>query len=235
MRVRELAVLSLSVSVALAAAGCAGSKRAEMANAEASKDVKPSEYSDALGSWTRESKVYAKLETRLIVNATYRSGAFREAYVDEYARRYLLASGERDDLRRRELNDAQTYHEFFFAAYTVESRWNDFSKRSSMWRLRLFDDKGASVEPLVVTRVKQDDPVLHAFYPYFSLWTRGYVVKFPREGLSPDSKTLRLQLTSAIGAAELEYARTNADREPPVRVQTGETAVAPAPAPAPSP
>jgi len=211
----------------LAAIGCA-KPRAKMANAEDSKDVKASEYSQALGSWSREAKVYQKLETRLIVNATYRSGAFRDAYVDEYARRYLLADGERDEMKRREHSDADTYHEFFFAAYTVESRWNDFSKRNTMWRLRLYDDKGNSVEPLVVTKVKQDDPVLHAFYPYFSLWTRGYTVKFPRSGLADDAKSLRLQLTSAVGAAELEYPRSGADTTAPVRVKAGETAAAPA-------
>lgn len=224
MRVRRELVLV----VLLVAAGCT-KPRAKMANAEDSKDVKAGEYHRALGDWSRESKVYSKLETRLIVNATYRSGKFRDSFVDEYARRYLLADTERDEMKRREHADSDSYHEFFFAAYTVESRWNDFSKRNTMWRLRLYDDKGNSVEPLVVTKVKQDDPVLKAFFPYFSMWTRGYVVKFPRGGLADDSKTLRFQITSPVGQAELEYARAGADTTAPVRVQAGETAAAPLP------
>lgn len=227
MRRLEILVLAALVAAPLVS-GCG--KRAKMANAGATADVKPSEYRAALDRWTREQKVYQSLETRLLVNATYKSGAFRDAWVDENARRQVLSDADRDELKRREHDAADSYHEFFFAAYTQETRWNDFSRRDSIWRLRLFDDKGGSVEPLVVTRVKQDDPVARAFYPYFSLWGRGYVVKFPRAGLAEDSKTLRLQMTSAVAAAELEYSREGADTTAPVRVEkTGNTAVAPAP------
>lgn len=226
MRRLELLILAALVA-APALSGCA-KKRADMANGKATADVKPSEYDAALDKWTREQKVYQSLETRLLVNATYKSGAFRDAWVDENARRQVLSDADRDELKRREHDAADSYHEFFFAAYTQESRWNDFSRRDSIWRLRLFDDKGGSVEPLVVTRVKQDDPITRAFYPYFSLWGRGYVVKFPRAGLAEDSKTLRLQMTSAIAAAELEYSREGADTTAPVRVEnTGNTASAP--------
>lgn len=217
-------------------AGC-GPKRSEMGNGKVTSDVKPSQYSDALKEWSRNEKVYQQLETRLIVSATYRSGAFRDAYIDEYARRYLLSDNERDAMRKREHDAASTYQEFFFAAYTPESRQNDFSRRNSMWRIRLFDDKGNSVDPLVVTKQKDNDPVLHAFFPYFSLWTKGYVVKFPRAGLDETSKTLRLQISSATGATEMTYDKTHADTSNPVRVendgQTVSAVTTPAPTPAP--
>jgi hypothetical protein len=215
-----------------------------MANANATADVKPSEYREALNRWSGTEKVYDKLETRLIVSSTYKSAAFRDAWADEYSRRYLLSDADRDELKRREHADAESYHEFFFAAYTPESRWNDFSKRESIWKLRLFDDAGNSTEPLVVTKIKNDDPKLHAFFPYFTLWTKGYIVKFPKSGLSSDSKSLRIQFASALGAAELTLDRSGADTASPVRVENGggstasvapvpAAVVAPAPAPAP--
>lgn len=206
-----------------------------MANGNATADVKPGEYDAALKRWTGSEKVYEQLETRLIVSSTYKSGAFRDAWSDEYARRYLLSDAERDEVKRREHADADSYHEFFFAAYTPESRWNDFSKRESIWKVRLFDDAGNSVEPLVVTKVKNDDPKLHAFYPYFTLWTKAYVVKFPKGGLSADSKSLRLQFSSALGAAEIAMDRSGADTPSPVRVEGGGSSTASAGSPAPAP
>lgn len=206
------AVLSLA-----AAAGCGG--RRSMSNAPATADVKAGDYRSALKRWSGQHKSYEKLETRLIVSATYKSGAFRDAWSDEYSRRYLLSDTQRDDLKRSELSDAEAYHEFFFAAYTPESRWNDFSRRESIWKVRLFDDAGNEAEPLVVTKVKNDDPKLKAFYPYFTLWTKGYTVKFAKNGLSPDSKTLKLQLTSAVAAAEITFDRQGADMPVPVRVE----------------
>ena len=227
MRSEVVAVL-LGLSVAAAAAGCGGRK--SMANAPATADVKAREYDAALKRWSGQHKAYEKLETRLLVTATYKSGAFRDAWSDEYARRYLLSDSERDELKRSELSDAEAYHEFFFAAYTPESRWNDFSKRDSIWKVKLFDDAGNQSEPLVVTKVKNDDPKLHAFFPYFTLWTKGYTVKFAKSGLSPDSKTLRLQITSAVAAAEISFDRQGADMSVPVRVDNaGPTASAPAP------
>lgn len=190
-----------------------------MANASATADVQQGEYPDALSRWSGTDKAYEKLETRLIVSATWKTGAFREAYADEYARRYLLSDAERDDLKRREYLDGESYHEFFFAAYTPESRWNDFSKRDSIWKLRLYDEEGNFVDPLVVTKVKNDDPKLHAFYPYFTLWTKGYVVKFPKSGLAPAPKSVRLQFASALGAAEIEYDGVGAAAPAPVRVE----------------
>ena len=225
----------ICLAVLLAASLGACSSRKGMQNATATADVKPGEYKEALDRWSGTQKVYEQLETRLIVNTTWKSGAFRDAYTNEYARRYLLSDAERDDLKRREHADAEAYHEFFFSAYTPEPRWNDFSKRESIWKIRLFDDAGNSVEPLVVTKVKNDDPKAKAFYPYFSMWTRGYVVKFPKTGLSGDSKSLKIQFTSAFGAAEIALDRSGADTAAPVRVEKdggGSTAaVAPAPAP----
>lgn len=233
MRLDRFAAALLSAALAASLAGC-GSRRG-MAGAEKTADVKPSEYNAALARWSGSEKVYEKLETRLIVSSTYKSGAFRDAYADEYARRYVLSDAEREDLKRREHADADTYHEFFFAAYTPENRWNDFSKRESIWKVRLYDDAGNSVEPLVITKVKNEDPKLHAFFPYFTLWTRGYVAKFPKTGLSPDTKTLRIQFASALGAAEIEVDRAGADTPTPVRVDAGGSTASVAPAATPAP
>ncbi len=226
--------LIAALVLCLAATAC-GPKRASMAGANATADVKPESWKKSLGHWTRGQKVYDHLETRLLVNATWECGAFADAYADEYARRYVLNDQAREEFRKRQEADAQSYHTFFMSAYTVEGRWNDFSKRDSIWRVRLYDDKGASVEPLVINKVKDDDPVLHEFFPYFTLWTRGYILKFPKDGLSPDSKTLKLQLTSAIGAAELSYDRAGAETPKMERATVPETVGAAAPAPVAAP
>ncbi len=218
MRWPDRPTLWIAALAAIAASGCGGA-RSRMANAAATADVRPKDYGRAHTEWTRTEKVYDGLETKLLATATYRSAAFRDAYVDEYARRYLLSEPARDEMNAREHAEAERYHELFFAAYTGETRWNDFSKRTSIWKLRLFDDQGAYVEPLVVSKIPDDDPITRAFYPQFTPWTRGYLVKFPRPGLSEASKTLRLQVASAIGAAEMTFDRTKADTPAPARAE----------------
>lgn len=229
------AVKRLLLLPILATALACGAKREDLGNSRATADVKPSEYDKALERWSTEDKVYQALETRIIVDATWKSGAFREAYVGEYARRYLLSEGERDSMLKKELDAASTYQEFFFAAYTDESRTNDFNKRNTIWRVRLFDDKGGFTDPLVISKQKDDDPVLHAFFPYFSIWKHGYDVKFAKNALSPDTKTLRLQLTSAIADALLTFDANGADVPSPVRVDAGGAVSAASPIPVATP
>src|SRR5205814_9210088 len=123
------------IAAFFASAAACGPHRSSMAGAKATADVKESSWNGALARWTRGEKVYDHLETRLIASATWESGAFKEAYSAEYARRYVLNDAAREDFRKREESDAQSYYSFFFAAYTLDSRWNDFSKRDSIWRI----------------------------------------------------------------------------------------------------
>lgn len=225
--------IGLAALLALTLGGCAS--RAKMAGAKATADVKPTRYEQALGHWTRTRKDYNHFETRLIVSATWRNGAFAEAWTDEYARLYLLDDTAREQMRKREESDAQSYQTFFFAAYTPKRDWNDFSKRSSIWNVRLFDDKGNFTEPLVITKVKKDDPVLHAMFPFYDPWNTAYTVKFAKDALAPDTKTLTLRFTSAVGAAELTYDTAGADQPPMERAAVpGAVSVAPAATPTPA-
>jgi len=208
------------------------------ANGPAMAEAKPTKWGRALDAWTHTEKVYKDFETRLIVTATYRSEALRDSYVEEYARRYRLSEEEKEKMARREHDAGTTYQEFFIAAYTGNSRENDFNRRNSIWKLRLKDDKGNFVDPLTITRQKDDDPVAHSFYPYFSEWSRAYLVKFPRAGLADDSKTITLTLSSATADATLVYDRTHADTSAPgvhVELETAVSAASPVPSAIPAP
>lgn len=184
--------------------GCAA-KRAE---------VKPSQidYLATLNQWTKAQKVYDGLDTKLHIYVTYKTWAFRMAYVDEYAKRYLLDETQKKDLleREREVNDR--FNEFFIAAYTPDARWNDFDKKGSIWTIYMEDDKGNRLRPIEVKKVDETDPLIREFFPYLGLWSLGYVVRFPKYlpvGDEPfpgkDVKSFNLIVAGVLGRAELQW------------------------------
>lgn len=182
----------------------------------AKKSVKPEEvrpeYADVLNRLTKGTKVYQGLETILYMTATYKTMDFRRAYVDRYVKSYQLEESYRSALLEREKEEDEKYNEVFFTAYTPESRWNDFDRTDSVWRLYLEDGSGARLIPVSVRRVDSSDPLIREFFPYFDLWSYGYAVKFPKYSETgtepiPGEKTeyLKLVVTGILGHGEVEW------------------------------
>src|SRR3970040_2754591 len=66
------------------------------------KAIKPSlGYFDILPQVTKHKKVIDNLDSKLFVYATYKSWPFREAYVEEYARRYQMDDNQKEKLKEK--------------------------------------------------------------------------------------------------------------------------------------
>lgn len=189
--------------------GCAAKK-------EAVKPEPAKDYFAVLNQWTRSQKVYDNLETKLYVYSTYKSWKWREAYVDEYAKRYVFDAVQKENILAREKETNEKFNEFFLSIYTPEIKWNDFDKKDSIWNIYLEDDKGERTAPIEITRVDENNPLTREFFPYMDLWSYGYIVKFtkylPTGGEpfpSPSSKSVKLIITGAVGKAQLEWKPEN--------------------------
>ena len=201
------ALCSVFLAVLLAAAALTGCSK---------KSVEPEkprpDYSKVLNAETRSAKIYSGLDAVLFITATYKTMDFREAYVDTYAKGYEVDPSYLAALLERERDENDRYNEIFFAAYTSESRLNDFDKRDSVWRLYLDDSEGNRLTPVSVTKLDPADPVLRKFFPYFDQWSSGYIVRFPKYSVSgtepipgPQTKFLKLVVTGVMGRGELEW------------------------------
>ncbi len=197
-------VLLVFLLLSLAMAGCS------------KKTVRPEEprpeYSKVLDKETRSAKIYSGLDAMLFMTATYKTMEFREAYVDLYVKGYEVDQTYREALLERARDDNDKYNEIFFTAYTPESKWNDFDRRDSVWRLYLEDNEGNRLIPVSVTRVDAADPLVKRFFPYFDPWSSGYLVRFPKYSVTgtepipgPKTEFLRLVVTGIMGRGEIEW------------------------------
>lgn len=196
-----LAAFSAVVLLAFLFSGCA-----------ARKETYRKAYNATLDRWTRTANVYEGMEMRLHMNATFKDISFRRAYIDRYAERYSVAEGYKAALNEKETSASDEYNEFFITASTPQERWNDFDRADSVWKLYLEDSSGAKLSPVSIVKVDPSDPLLREFFPHFDLWSRGYVVKFPKyseTGEAPipsaDTEYLKLSVTGILGKGELVW------------------------------
>ena len=168
------------------------------------------DYSSVLKTWTRSTKVYGSLDTKLFIDATLHSPEFRRVFALAFPDIY----GQGGEVTRRELVDLsggiEQYVNFFISAYTAETKWNDFNQPDSIWRLTLSSNEGIVVSPAQIIQVKIDAN-LKAVYPHIDGFDRAYLIRFPltdpmqRLLLKRDTQSLTLRAASALGVADLTW------------------------------
>ena len=171
--------------------------------------VTADDYSDILGTWTRSSKIYDGLDSKMFITATFHTPQFRQAFAVAFPHMY----GHGGNITRRELAESDkqnAYHNFFVSAYTARKEWNDLDESDSIWRLMLTGAEGGSVAPVEVVPVKMDEN-LRAVYSYIGHFDSAYLVRFPtsdslgREIISDQSNRVTLSIASALGIANLQW------------------------------
>lgn len=180
---------------------------------DAQDPYRGSPYIDALDRWTRKARIYAGgLDLELIVAATFKSAAFREAYTAEYARAYRLSRAETEKMMKDQRDAAVSHNDFIVSAFVPEKRWNDFNETDAIWKLYLTPDGIKRIKPLEVRKIKAADATVTHFFPYVSPWDVVYRVRFPAtlpEAAPPrtgdGSSGLKLVFTSVRGTAEMDW------------------------------
>jgi len=168
-------------------------------------------YSQALARWTEDIRLYDRWETSLLMKATYKGEAFRKAWTQEYARRFILPQDDFGLLLEQELADASRYHEFLVALWANDTKKGHFEGEGAPWKLRLVGDGDRTVDPLVLRRIKKPSTELRSFFPEIGPHDRVFVVKFPvlaGDGtpiLSPRSLGMKLQVVGAVHRGELRW------------------------------
>lgn len=169
-------------------------------------------YEEVCDKWSREARVHHGFEVEYIVAGTFKSKAFRRAYVDEYAEAYKLNPEEKRLLLRDQLREADLNHEFQLALFVPEKKWEKIDKPESMWKLYLTNDRGKRVEPSEVQKIKQGNAETYHFFPYVTPWKSVYVVRFPchipetnRPLVDEKTKEIKLVITSVLGTAQMDW------------------------------
>ncbi|MDQ3264976.1 MAG: hypothetical protein M3Y59_15150 [Myxococcota bacterium] len=160
--------------------------------------------------YSDQAEVYAQLDTRMFVGATFQSWPFREAKVRYLAGFEKLPAVRVEQRLAEEKTQHQEAHEFFVGAHLNDYRYDDFDKSSSTWRVVLISN-GLEIEPLKVERVGRSNLAMRSVYPYMDEFWTAYRFKFARKTkdgvdvIPAGTQKVTLRLASTLGQAELEF------------------------------
>jgi hypothetical protein len=171
-----------------------------------------SDYNLVLNRWTRTEQLItlSELDDMLTATATFESWDFRWAYVVRYASDYRLTVEQRRELLERTLAETQVKYQFYVALYGTKWKWDDLTKPTSAWIVRLIDEKGNETAPTRIDLVKPG-PIEFRYFPYTSPLRHCFRIDFPRVSadgkptISENSTWFGLRFAGAQGNEELRW------------------------------
>jgi hypothetical protein len=203
--VRQLSAATVGFCL-IVSSGCALSPPRVGGPAPAVSDsVAESEYQRTLERYSGKSELYALFDTRMFVSATYQGWEFRDARVKRVGVFKVLPPEVIEANLATERAESEQFHDFFLAVHLNDSKYDDFDRKDTIWRIALVAD-GMEATPSLVRRVGRSDLNMRAMYPYADEFWVGYQVRFPKSAMSftPGNRFL-LRVASTLGKAELEF------------------------------
>ena len=206
------------VALALPVLAACGSPQVSLGGGP--REYVPSDYETVFRRWTRTEQLItlSELDDMLTASATFESWDFRWAYVVRYSADYRLTVEQRRELLQRTLADTQVKYEFYVALYGTKWKWDDLTKPTSAWIVRLIDEKGNETAPSRLELVKPG-PLEFRYFDYTSTLRHCFRIAFPRISASgkptiaDDAKWFGLRFAGAQGNEELRWEiDTNAKR-----------------------
>jgi hypothetical protein len=207
MRRRDLLALG-SLALGAPASGCAP---VFVSTREGSREYVATDYDGVLDRWTRSTELFtlAELDSLLNATATFESWDFRWAYVVRYVEDYRLTVEQRRKLLDQALAESRQGHRFFVAITGGERRFNDLTKPSSAWIVRLIDSAGNETAPDEITPIQRPSAIERTYYPYITPFHLVYRIRFPRTAangkfaIAPTAEWFGLRFAGAQGNSEL--------------------------------
>jgi hypothetical protein len=166
-----------------------------------------SRYHSLLETETRERRFIGVEKVPYITQVTRRTEALRRAYVEEYAGLYHLSPEAKEEMLRRELEEAGRFETFVVSHFASDREVSKLSRSPKAWRLVLAGDAAdaTGTDPEAVENLPGPrDPVFAFFYPHASPWSQNYAVRFPKI----EAERLYLRMTGVHGDVVFEFKRT---------------------------
>jgi hypothetical protein len=208
---RAALACTLLLGSAVAVSGCHNWAKRTVSLAPPAVNPPAREYFDQLKKWSRYGHIQADFDDTLAVNSTLQSPEFAGAFAEKWIEVYKL--NEPDAVRKRAevLGEIADVWQFHMESATHKYEDNEFGNLRSPWRVALVDDRNRSVQPIEVKLDRGPRDVTTAFFPYATIFSRGWRVRFPRtlpDGtplVGPDTKRLTFRISGPAGSLDMTW------------------------------
>jgi hypothetical protein len=175
------------------------------------KAAPASEYVDELKLFSRHGHVISDFDEALTVDATLHAPEFRAAYAEKWIDVYKLNAEDAAKKRAQLLAEIADVWEIHVETSAHFYMINDFTQGKGIWRVTLIDDHGRAIMPADARQSLDKRDVDMAFYPFASIFSRGWRFRFPRnlpDGsplITPQTRWIALRVAGPQGSTDLVW------------------------------
>ncbi len=127
----------------------------------------------------------------------------RKAYVDEYAKLYLLSKNEREKMLEQQKEQNKEWEAFYLIVYTAPSIESSLDSDDSLWKLYLESDSRVE-SPTSINEINAQRDLIKGFFPWISSWDTVYLVRFKKQ--QDEYKTgIKFIITGILGKGETDF------------------------------
>ncbi len=127
----------------------------------------------------------------------------RKAYVDEYAKLYLLSKNDKEKMLEQQKEQSKEWEAFYLIVYTAPNIESSLDSNDSIWKLYLESDNQIE-SPESVNEINSQRDLIKGFFPWISSWDTVYLVRFKKQ--RNEYKTgIKFIITGILGKGETEF------------------------------
>lgn len=162
-------------------------------------------YEEALRNWTVHTEIYKGFDPILLTSGTFRSSAFRRAYVNKFAWDYHLDSQIKKKMLADEQAMSENNLEFILAVYSPNPEQPRLDSRDSIWRIYIEKEGLGRFPPSEIQNLRKQRTQLEQLYPYITPWNQIYRIQFRIPKPIKATGQLHLILTGVLGETRLTF------------------------------
>lgn len=166
------------------------------------------DYDEVTAAWTRRAQIRKDYQQVAEVFATFKSPAWRAAWVDRRARRGNLSDEARAELLAAEQAADEEAWEIEIVLTTWDRKENDLDRGArSVWRVVLVDADGNEVAPAELLRDRRPANIIRSEFPGFGDFSEAYRARFPKTArvLGPGVTSVGLRMSSTRGGIDVTW------------------------------
>jgi hypothetical protein len=114
------------------------------------------------------------------MHATLLTEDFRQAYAAEYARLFSLTPAQHSAFEATQMKEGAEHHAVILVLTTREMSWNNLRPPADIWRIRLANRRGDSVDLQEARQLDHHNPTWQVLYPALTPQYRIWELRFPK-------------------------------------------------------
>lgn len=160
-------------------------------------------FKSAIDENTKRLSIERDFSVVLSMDVIHINEQVRKAYVDEYARLYLLSKQDKDKMLQQQMEQDKEWDAFYLIVYTAPGIYSPLDSNDSLWKM--YVQSGGHIEPPAsVDEIKSERDLIKGFFPWIDSWDTVYLARFKKQP-GEHKAGIKFIITGILGKGETGF------------------------------